>query len=161
MRKLSIPRDTLAEIPDHTRARSTAPTRSAAPALAIEMVEDYLGNDLKINHVIEVNFENFPEFIDALGGIDVRSRSASARLRSATTARPAAAHAAFRRGEEHLKGRQALGFSRIRKNACNPREDDRDRAARQQIVRVGIRSQALSPRRSSACPGWPGTRPRP
>ena len=52
----------------------------------------------------------------------------------------------FRRGENHLSGQQALGFSRIRKNLCSPNEDDRDRAARQQLVLSGIRSKATSPR---------------
>ena len=25
---------------------------------------------MKINHIVEVNFENFPDFIDSLGGIN-------------------------------------------------------------------------------------------
>ena len=31
-------------------------------------VRQFLG--IKINHVVEVNFENFPKLIDAMGGID-------------------------------------------------------------------------------------------
>ena len=52
----------------------------------------------------------------------------------------------FKRGENHLTGREALGFARVRKNLCAPNEDDRDRAARQQQVLSGIRAQATSPR---------------
>jgi len=48
-------------------------------------------------------------------------------------------------GEHHLDGEQALSFARVRTNPCAPEEDDRARAARQQEVLSGIRSQALSP----------------
>ena len=60
--------------PATARRRSTPPTRSAGAALTIETVEDFLGNGLEINHVIEVDFEDFPEFIDALGGIAVNNK---------------------------------------------------------------------------------------
>ena len=42
------------------------------PALAIRTVEQYLG--IEVNHLVEVNFENFPQLIDALGGIDLPRR---------------------------------------------------------------------------------------
>src|SRR4029450_6660366 len=40
------------------------------PALAIRTVEGYLG--IPVNHLVEVNFENFPQLIDALGGVTYR-----------------------------------------------------------------------------------------
>jgi anionic cell wall polymer biosynthesis LytR-Cps2A-Psr (LCP) family protein len=105
----------------------------------IDTVEQFLGNGLEINHIVEVNFDDFPEFIDALGGVDItlkncmRSNSfGGRRLR-------------LSRGEHHLNGKRALQFARVRKNECAPNEDDRQRAARQQQVMSAIRSQILSP----------------
>ena len=75
MRKLSIPRDAAAEIPGHGTQKINAAYALGGPALMIETVEGFLGNGLKINHVIEVDFEDFPEFIDALGGITVNNKT--------------------------------------------------------------------------------------
>jgi LCP family protein required for cell wall assembly len=146
VRKLSIPRDAVAEIPGHGQGKINSAYALGGPALTIETVEDYLGNDLKINHLIEVDFENFPNFIDALGGIDVTLKKC---VRSPPFGEYGTAggrkRLSFKKGENHLSGHEALGFSRIRKNSCDPNEDDRDRAARQQMVVSGIRSQATSP----------------
>jgi LCP family protein required for cell wall assembly len=146
VRKLSIPRDAVAEIPGHGQGKINSAYALGGAPLAIETIEGFLGNDLKINHLIEVNFENFPAFIDALGGIDVK-------LKKCVRSPPFGEYGTeggrkplrFKRGENHLSGHEALGFSRIRKNSCDPNEDDRDRAARQQMVVSGIRSQATSP----------------
>jgi anionic cell wall polymer biosynthesis LytR-Cps2A-Psr (LCP) family protein len=100
-----------------------------------------------------VNFEHFPDFIDSLGGVDVKLkkcvRSAPFGEFGTKGGRPALR---FKRGENHLTGHQALGFSRIRKNLCDPREDDRDRAARQQLVLSGVRSKMTSPRTFAKLP---------
>ena len=98
--------------------------------------------------MVEVNFEDFPE----LHRLARRHRREAEEVRSrarpsASSAPPAARRPLrFKRGENHLTGHQALGFSRIRKNLCDPSEDDRDRAARQQMVMLGIREQGWSPR---------------
>ena len=48
--------------------RSTPPTRSAAPRSRSQTIKQYLG--ITIDHVFEVNFDNFPDLVDAMGGID-------------------------------------------------------------------------------------------
>ena len=53
------------------RRRSTPPTRYGGPALAIKTIEQFTG--VKINHLIIVNLANFPKFIDAIGGVDVKT----------------------------------------------------------------------------------------
>ena len=68
-RRLSIPRDTVASIPGHGTTKINAAYAYGGPALAIKTIEQFTG--LKINHLILVNFVNFPKFIDALGGVDV------------------------------------------------------------------------------------------
>jgi LCP family protein required for cell wall assembly len=139
VRRLSILRDTPVEIPGHGPQKINAAYAFGGAPLMIETIESYLGNGLEINHVIEVSFDDFPDFIDALGGIDVelenciRSNSFGGR------------RVRLGRGEHHLNGKQALAFARVRKNECNLTEDDRARAARQQQVMSAIRSRMLSP----------------
>ena len=53
----------------------------------VETVEGYLGNGLKINHVMEVDFKGFPKFIDSIGGVTVTASGGSARRRSTTSGR--------------------------------------------------------------------------
>ena len=147
VRRLSIPRDAQTEIPGHGIGKINGAYALGGAPLAIKTIENYLGNDLQINHLIEVNFENFPEFIDALGGIDIKLKKCVRAAPFGEFGTPGGrAPLRFKRGENHLTGIQALGFSRIRKNLCSPNEDDRDRAARQQLVLSGIRSKATSPK---------------
>ena len=41
----------------------------------IKTVEGFFGNGLKINHVVEVDFQDFPDLIDAVGGVTVNNKS--------------------------------------------------------------------------------------
>jgi LCP family protein required for cell wall assembly len=141
VRKLSIPRDTEAEIPGHGSRKINAAYALGGPALTIRTVENFLGNGLKINHLVEVDFKDFPAFIDALGGITVNNKT---RICSPPFDNFwKGIH--FRKGEIHLDGTRALGYARVRKNPCAPAEDDRARAARQQEVLRAIGAQAKSP----------------
>jgi LCP family protein required for cell wall assembly len=141
VRKLSVLRDSEADIPGHGRQRINAAYAIGGPGLMVETVEKFLGNGLEINHLIEVNFDDFPELIDALGGIDV---VADQRICSAFGNFEHGIE--FKKGENHLDGDHALAFARVRKNSCAVKpEDDRDRAARQQKVLSAIRGKALSP----------------
>ena len=70
-RRLSIPRDTLVSIPGHGTNKINAAYAFGGPALTIKTVEELTG--LKINHVIIINFANFPKFIDAIGGVNVKT----------------------------------------------------------------------------------------
>jgi LCP family protein required for cell wall assembly len=130
VRKLSIPRDIEAEIPRFGTQKINASYALGGPALTIETVESFLGNGLEINHLVEVDFEDFPELVDALGGITVdnKTRICSPPFDNFWKG------VNFRRGEIELDGTRALGYARVRKNTCAPGEDDRARAARQQEV---------------------------
>ena len=139
--RLSIPRDTIVDIPGHGRDKINAAYAYGGPGLATKTVSQYLGID--VNHIVEVNFENFPAFIDALGGIKytggcVVSNINGGRKNGGTTLR-------LRRGTHHLNGEQALALARTRKNECNTRQNDLNRAARQQKILSGIKSRLLSP----------------
>ena len=90
---------------------------------------------------MEVDFKNFPDFIDSLGGVTVNNKS---RICSPPFDNFwKGLH--FKKGEIELNGKRALGYARVRKNSCAPNEDDRDRAARQQQVLSAIGSQVKSP----------------
>jgi len=139
--RLSIPRDTIVDIPGHGRDKINAAYAYGGPGLATKTVSQYLG--IPVNHIVEVNFENFPAFIDALGGIKytggcVVSNINGGRKNGGTTLR-------LRRGTHHLNGEQALALARTRKNECNTRQNDLNRAARQQKILSGIKSRLLSP----------------
>ena len=141
VRKLSIPRDTRADIPGHGSSKINAAYALGGPALTIKTVENFMGNGLKINHLVEVDFKDFPAFIDSLGGITVNNKT---RICSPPFDNFwKGIH--FRKGELHLDGERALGYARVRKNPCAPAEDDRARAARQQEVLRAMGAQAKSP----------------
>jgi LCP family protein required for cell wall assembly len=141
VRRLSIPRDSLAEIPGHSTQKINAAYALGGPALMIRTVEGFLGNGVSVNHLIEVDFENFPALIDALGGVDVtvERRICSPPFDNFWKGLN------FRRGERHLDGERALGYARIRKNDCAPNETDIERAERQQQVLTAIKDSVVSP----------------
>jgi len=139
--KLSIPRDSEADIPGHGTTKINAAYAIGGPALMIETVEQFLGNGLEINHLIEVDFEDFPAFIDSLGGITVDNPSRICAPPFDNFWRGFN----LRKGERELDGERALGFARVRSNPCAPAENDLVRAARQQEVLSAIRRQLMSP----------------
>jgi LCP family protein required for cell wall assembly len=139
VRKLSILRDTQMEIPGHGTGRVNAAYALGGAPLTIKTLESYFGEDLRINHIIEVNFTNFPELIDALGGVSITlKKCVSSNSFGGKRVR-------LKKGDHQLNGEQALRFARVRKNRCSPNEDDRARAARQQQVLAAMRSKIVSP----------------
>ena len=141
VRKLSIPRDSAADIPGHGVQKINAAYALGGAGLTIDTVEGFLGNGLEINHVVEVDFADFPELIDALGGVTVNNKS---RICSPPFDNFFKGYR-LPKGRQKLDGERALGFARVRKNDCAPGEDDRARAARQQEVLTAIRGRLLSP----------------
>jgi LCP family protein required for cell wall assembly len=145
VRKISILRDSLATIPGHGIQKINAAYAIGGAALTIKTVEGFLGNGMKINHVIQVSFTNFPALIDSLGGVDVTLKKC-VKSNSFSGQR-----VVLKRGDHHLSGQEALNFARVRKNSCSPNEDDRARAARQQQVIGAMRDKVVSPL------NWPST----
>jgi LCP family protein required for cell wall assembly len=139
VRKVSILRDSQANIPGHGVQKINAAYALGGPGLAIQTVEQFMGNGLQINHIVEISFDNFPKLIDSLGGVTVHLR------RCIHSNRFGGKVLILHRGDQHLTGHQALQFSRVRENKCAPNEDDRDRAKRQQQVLAAMRKRLLSP----------------
>ena len=137
---LSIPRDTVVEIPGHGQNKINAAYALGGPALAIRTVEQYLG--LQVNHLVEVNFENFPQLIDALGGITYRGGCVVSRINGGF--KNGGYTLRLKGGEQEIDGKQALALARTRKNECNPRENDLTRARRQQKIMGSIKDKVTS-----------------
>ena len=139
--RLSIPRDTVVEIPGHGLQKINAAYAFGGPALSIAVVKHYLG--IPINHVVEVNFENFPALVDAMGGVTYTGGCVVSNLDGGsanggyTLRLPAGTH--------HLDGEQALALARTRENLCAPSETDIQREEHQQALFTDMKSQLLSP----------------
>jgi LCP family protein required for cell wall assembly len=141
VRRLSIPRDSYAAIPGHGSQKINAAYAFGGAGLTVKTIENFLGGGIRINHVVEVSFQDFPKLIDALGGIDVTLKRC---IRSGNVFENTGHRLVLSKGTHHLNGVQALEFSRVRENLCAPNETDIQRAERQQLVLQQMRSKALS-----------------
>jgi LCP family protein required for cell wall assembly len=138
--QLSILRDLVVDIPGHGRNKINAAYAFGGPALAIQTVENFL--HIQINHLVEVDFANFPDLIDALGGITVKTGCVNSEISGGT--RNGGYTLKLKRGTHELNGRQALTLARTRKNACMPQEDDHARVRRQQQILTAMKDQVTS-----------------
>jgi LCP family protein required for cell wall assembly len=133
---LSIPRDLRVPISGVGDTKINAAMQSGGPPLAIKTIAAYTG--LPVNHVIIVDFSQFKDVIDALGGItlDVRERIVSKFDCPLKTNAECDRWPGWRfaRGSQHMSGKRALIYSRVRKNALNPDDTDISRTERQQDV---------------------------
>ena len=139
-RRLSIPRDTLVSIPGHGTNKINAAYAFGGPALTIKTVEALTG--LKINHVIIINFANFPKFIDSIGGVNVKTGRICSTISGGT--KNGGFSLNLQPGTHHLDGRDALTLARTRENACNAASNDLTREGYQQQIINSIKSQLLS-----------------
>ncbi|MHB8658296.1 MAG: LCP family protein [Solirubrobacteraceae bacterium] len=140
-RRLSIPRDTVATIPGHGTSKINAAYAYGGPALAIKTVQAFTG--IPINHVIVVNLAAFPQFIDAIGGIDITTSRICSDISGGT--RNGGFSLYLAPGTHHLDGIQALTLARTRENKCNLAENDLTRVRRQQEILNAVKGQLLSP----------------
>jgi LCP family protein required for cell wall assembly len=138
--QLSILRDTVVDIPGHGRNKINAAYAFGGPSLAIETVEQYLG--IEINHLVEVNFENFPDLIDSLGGITYTGNCVISKINGGL--RNGGYTLRLKAGTNELTGEEALALARTRKNDCRPQETDQARAIRQQKIINAIKSKVVS-----------------
>ena len=139
-RRLSIPRDTVAAIPGHGTSKINAAYAFGGPALTVRTVEAFTG--IKVNHVIVVNLAAFPQFIDAIGGIDITTGRICSDISGGARNGGFSLHLAA--GTHHLSGIQALTLARTRHNTCNPAESDLTRVRRQQQILNAVKGQLLT-----------------
>ncbi len=143
---LSIPRDLRVEIPGYGANKITTAFQIGGPRLAARTVSAY--TDLPVNHLVVVNFGEFKDLIDKIGGIDVtvtRPILSKFDCPYGTEARCARWPGwRFAKGNQHLTGRRALIYSRVRKNLLNPAESDITRGERNQQVIQALMSKLAS-----------------
>ncbi|HUA73514.1 MAG TPA: LCP family protein [Solirubrobacteraceae bacterium] len=139
--RLSIPRDTVLEIPGHGLQKINAAYAFGGPALSISVIKNYLG--IPINHIVEVNFEDFPQLIDAMGGVDYTGGCVVSRIDGGF--RNGGYTLRLAKGTHHLDGKQALALARTRENLCHPNETDLQREEHQQALFTAMKDRLLSP----------------
>jgi len=144
---LSIPRDLRVPIPGYADQKINAAYQIGGPALAMKTVKAFTG--LEIEHVAIVDFADFRDLIDALGGITIDNPAPILSNRFdcpySTQERCQQWRGwSFEKGEIHLNGHQALIYSRVRENRLNPSESDVTRGERQQRVLQAIAGQLTS-----------------
>jgi LCP family protein required for cell wall assembly len=152
--KLSIPRDSFAAIPDCGEQKINASlacntsSPNGNPASTIKTVENFLGID--INHIVIVNFDGFADFINTLGGVEITVPGNPNKKGAVVCGdvdggkQQGGVSLKLPPGDVTLQGDKALAYARLRHNNCDPSEDDRDRAARQQEVLNGIKGRLTS-----------------
>lgn len=123
----SILRDLYVSIPGHGSNRINAAYAWGGSELLKETLTQNFG--LYINGTVEVDFEQFPQIIDLLGGVEIELRQDEANLINSETGSSLSA------GVQTLTGDQALSYSRIRK--LDP-DSDFSRTARQRKVMLAI-----------------------
>jgi len=139
--RLSIPRDTVIEIPGHGLQKINAAHAFGGPAESISVIEHWL--EIPINHLVEVNFENFPQLIDAMGGVNYTGGCIISRLDGGSSLGGFTLR--LSKGTHHLDGKQALALARTRVNLCAPSETDLQREEHQQALFTDMKSRLLSP----------------
>jgi len=134
---LSIPRDTLVEIPGYGEDKINHAYAYGGEELMIKTVSSFL--DAEINHYVTLDFEGFVRLIDALGGVDI------------TIDRPMVdpkSGANFSAGNHRFTGEQALSYTRSRVTELG----DIGRIQRQQNLFRELLIQKLNVRYLSSVP---------
>jgi polyisoprenyl-teichoic acid--peptidoglycan teichoic acid transferase len=143
---LSIPRDLRVEIRGFGTSKVNAANQFGGPALTIRTVRALTG--LPIHHVVVVDFDGFKELIDALGGIEVKvpKRILSNRFDCPYTPERCREWDGWRfeKGTQHMDGRRALVYSRIRTNQLDGADTDVSRGGRQQAVAEAVGDEIAS-----------------
>jgi LCP family protein required for cell wall assembly len=140
-RRLSIPRDTLVNIPGCGEQKINAAWSCGGPGLTLKVIKQLTGIQT-INHLVVVDLANFPKFIDDIGGVNVKTGRICSKISGG------AADGGFtlnlKPGTHHLSGIQALTLARTRDNSCNVAYTDLNREAAQQEILNSIKSQLLT-----------------
>ena len=119
---LSIPRDLRVDIPGYGSGKINSANQFGGPALTLATVRSLTG--LPIHHVVVVDFDGFKDLIDALGGIEIDVPKPILSNKFDCPHPPKRCQTwegwRFGKGKQHMDGRRALVYSRIRTNQLDP-----------------------------------------
>lgn len=129
---VSIPRDTMVEIPGHGRQKINAAYAFDGAAGAVDAVSKFAG--VPISHYAEIHFQELETLVDTLGGVWVNVPVSNDETGSSNTGMQLQA------GEQLLNGEQALAFARERYGYSR---GDFQRADNQRILAQAIVKKVL------------------
>ena len=138
--RMSIPRDTLVDLPGYGLQKINAAYYYGGAALAIREVRSFLG--IKINHVIVINFTNFSALVNGMGGVTWTGGCVDSNIDGGTA--DGGYTLDLPAGTHHLDGEQALLLAQTRENLCDPAWTDIQREKNQQALLEDMKSQAFS-----------------
>ncbi len=128
---LSIPRDTLIELPKSGELDKINATYAYdGIPYVVETVEDYL--DIPINYYAKINFQGMVDLVNAIGGITIDSPLDF-------TVQDSNEHSnaiQVKKGVQHMDGEKALGYARMRKQ--DPRGDWGRQERQRQVIEAII-----------------------
>ncbi|NYE37446.1 LCP family protein required for cell wall assembly [Nocardioides cavernae] len=128
---MSIPRDTLVEVPDGGAQMINAAFASGGAPLLVQRVEALTG--IHIDHYVELGFGSVINTVDAFGGVEICPTQ---------DMKDPLARLDITKGCQEVDGITALAYSRSRHVTAL---SDLDRVARQREVISAIGDEALSP----------------
>lgn len=125
---ISFPRDMYVSIPGYGKNKINAAYSFGGPTLTVRTLQNLV--DVKINHVVLVDFQGFEKLTDDLDGVTVNNKTAFT------------SHGfSYPKGKISIKGQEALWFVRERHSLPG---GDLDRAANQRNVIKAIVAKGLS-----------------
>lgn len=127
---LSIPRDSLVEVPGHGVTKINAAFAFGGPKLLVQTVEGSTG--IRIDDYVEIGFRGFVELVDAVGGVEICPETAM---------KDEKAFLDIPEGCQEADGPTALGYARSRQTQSL---GDVDRARHQREVVSAIGSEVVS-----------------
>ena len=125
---VSIPRDTLVDIPGHGQNKINSANALGGAELARTTVEDLL--DIEIPYYVKTNFDGFKEIVDTLGGVDINVEKPMYYPAENINLHP---------GPQRLDGYNALGYVRYRSDALG----DISRTERQQKFLTALAKEMM------------------
>jgi LCP family protein required for cell wall assembly len=128
---LSIPRDSIVEVPGHGTEKINAAYAYGGPRLLTRTIENETG--IRVDSYVEIGFAGFVNVVDAVGGVQICPRTAM---------RDPLANLDIEKGCQEADGPTALGYARSRKLSSL---GDIDRARRQREVVSAVGAAAASP----------------
>ncbi len=128
---LSIPRDSIVDVPGYGREKVNAAYAFEGPELLVETLESETG--IRIDNYVEIGFGGFVSVVDAVGGIRICPKVGMKDRLAALD---------IEKGCQEADGKTALGYARSRKLSAL---GDIDRARRQREVVSAVGSEAVSP----------------
>ena len=139
----SLMRDMLVEIPGYSDNKLNAAYQLGGVPLLYETLEQNF--DIKLNGYAKVDFDDFEEVINQLGGVTISLTATEANYLNTTNYISKPEYRNVVKGRQVLNGNQALGYCRIRYVRTEDNQaDDYGRTSRQRVVLNAIFDQYKS-----------------